>query len=130
MKLEPRSIRNAECVSGVGPGWYEIVRAAEVLLDAVAPGWKPAQVKEKFGQLRFYVDAPSEIYTDAEAAERWKDESAELVSQITEAALIASSKTCEICGRPGRSRNLDRGGFGVLMTRCDGCWEDEQRASR
>lgn len=117
----PRSIEHARCVSSVGPGWYQIVRAVEVLLDGIAPGWTPGQVKEKFGELRFYVDPPDEVFTDGIAAERW-GKIQDQVRAITDAATAASLKRCELCGRPGRHRQV--GSF-VLMTRCDGCAEKQ-----
>jgi hypothetical protein len=56
-----------------------------------------AQIKEKFGGLRFYYDGGDEqVYGMVRMAEAWAD------------------KHCEICGKPGKSRNT-----GWIKTLCD-----------
>lgn len=83
---------------GVRPGWHEIVR--KLVADLHAIGWDGtvAQVKEKFGTLRFYTgplpEGGRELINDAE---------------------IASSETCEVCGCHGKLR-YDRS---WLKTLCD-----------
>lgn len=61
------------------------------------PQVKVTQIKEKFGGLRFYYDGGDD-YTDGlvQMAEAW------------------ASKTCEECGKPGKSRS---GGW--IKTLCD-----------
>jgi hypothetical protein len=83
----------------VGPGWHG-------LLDGLVPkllalGWDGhvAQVKEKFGGLRFYVGAATDEVHDA----------------INEAE-AKSFETCEQCGAPGKPRD---GGW--IKTLCDSC---------
>lgn len=58
-----------------------------------------AQVKEKFGSLRFYVD----------------NDNKEIRGAITMAELM-SGRTCESCGAPGTRR-----GGGWVKVRCDAC---------
>lgn len=65
---------------------------------------RAAQVKEKFGGLRFYVD-----------------NSDEYVRGLISMAEAFSYKTCEVCGQPGRSR---RGGW--IKTLCDGCCNEKK----
>jgi hypothetical protein len=55
------------------------------------------QVKEKWGQLRFYLST-----------------STEAMLQATEAALEESGRLCEICGAPGTLMHQG----GCVMTRC------------
>ena len=78
----------------VGPGWSDLVRkvyAAVDLLRGTGTVVKILQVKEKFGALRVYVDAPDtapgrkELYDVLWAIE-------------TESATV-----CDICGKPGYS---------------------------
>lgn len=65
---------------------------------------KAAQVKEKFGSLRFYVDnGNSEVSAAISMAE------------------AMSSRTCEKCGSPGTGR-----GGGWIKTLCDECESDKK----
>lgn len=58
-----------------------------------------AQVKEKFGSLRFYLNNTDEF-----------------VRGLVSMAEGMSSRTCESCGVPGSRR-----GVGWIQTLCDGC---------
>ena len=62
------------------------------------------EVKEKFGGLRIYLDG----YTDE-------------IDSFVQAAEKQSFKICEICGEPGKLREIN----GWLMTRCDKCLAKE-----
>lgn len=64
----------------VGPGWYGLV--ANCILDCIDAGWNKqiCQVKEKFGGLRFYINAAPPIVH-------------EIISEYEE----LSYKTCEKC---------------------------------
>jgi hypothetical protein len=68
----------------VGPGWAKIL---DKLYDVKPRSVYVAQVKEKFGGLRFYVGSASEEFFDA-----------------IDAAEEESYKTCEQCGEPGELR--------------------------
>lgn len=99
-----------------GDGWFNIIDCLSATIADVMkahPGRRHltpkefneiiqvrvAQVKEKFGTLRFYVDnGNKEIYTAISLAE------------------LLSGRTCESCGASGRPRS---GGW--VKTRCDGC---------
>ena len=82
----------------VPAGWHTIVN---VLIDELlALGWDGQlfQAKEKFGSLRFYVgQATDDMYSRIREAE--KD----------------SANTCEVCGVPGKDRNI----LGWIRTLCD-----------
>lgn len=89
------------CDSGVGNGWIPMLD--ELVTKLVASGWKVtniAQIKEKFGGLRFYVD-------DATPEQQALINSAESLSY----------KTCESCGSPGKVRN----NRDWIVTLCDEC---------
>ncbi len=84
----------------VGPGWAGTIE--RLVADLFALGWdgEVLQVKEKFGGLRFYINAQTD--------EMW------------ERAILAceeSVKICEDCGAPGILRNV-RGWRRTLCARC------------
>ena len=85
-----------------GDGWYKILDAALEKIQALAPGARVSQIKEKYGTLRFYLgSANGDAFDIADMAES--------LSEIT----------CETCGDPGKVRNNN----GWYMTRCEKCWE-------
>jgi hypothetical protein len=68
----------------VGEGWYELIK--DLIEDLISLGWdkQTCQVKEKFGGLRFYINAGSD----------------EIFSRISKAE-NDSYNICEVCGTPG-----------------------------
>lgn len=88
--------------SGVGPGWFPLLR--DLLDDLKTLGFKGqiAQVKEKFGELRFYADG-------ATLAQGKRIARAE----------AESARTCERCGKPGTCGNHN-GGYWI-KTLCLEC---------
>lgn len=84
----------------VGDGWYQLLKEACMKIEPILAAckakdpvaWKQgffraSQIKEKFGTLRFYVSgAPDEVH------------------KIIHKAEIRSTKTCEVCGKPGKLR--------------------------
>lgn len=104
----PFDERGIEC----GDGWFALIdrlsRACEneiatlVAQGVPKEGWpRIAQIKEKFGGLRFYVRGPL---------------SEDLRAQILQAENIESLCTCECCGAPGRPREGP-----WLRSYCDNC---------
>jgi len=92
-----------------GDGWYDIIASLSAKLETEIrnlpegerSSYRAAQVKEKFGGLRFYMTAGTdEMDVHIRAAE----------SQ--------SFKTCEVCGEPGVP-----GGKGWIRTLCPKCCE-------
>jgi hypothetical protein len=81
-----------------GPGWYQLLK--DLIVDLIALGWNQqvCQVKEKFGGLRFYIDAGSD----------------EIYARISEAERL-SYETCEVTGEPGKLRT----DLGWHATLCD-----------
>lgn len=85
----------------IGPGWYNLIDNLCTDLQAAANDSTPihaVQVKQKFGQLRFYVDGGNNIQHS-------------LIS-IAEAR---SATICEECGEEGKI--VSTGGW--LRTVCD-----------
>ena len=91
----------------VGDGWYDIINRLSMKLEALIQALpeeqrglcKAAQVKEKFGILRFYMDG----------------ETPEMTAAI-QLAENDAAKTCEACGAPGYTY-----GKSWLKTLCDNC---------
>lgn len=93
------------CWGFPGDGWEPLIRrlsekleaAIKALPDDEREHCSAAQVKEKFGTLRFYLDGGTD----------------EMEAWIAEAE-AESARTCEDCGAPGKLR-----GKGWLRTVCD-----------
>ena len=93
----------------VGPGWVPILE--RLASDLKAMGWdgSVAQIKEKFGGLRFYANLRGSVPEEQHEAawQRIRDAEAE------------SYKTCEDCGAPGSTG--PRPGRRWILTLCDPC---------
>lgn len=80
----------------IGEGWRDLVRPlVEICL---AHGGKPAQIKEKFGGLRFYYDKP----TPRDQMSTYELAFWEVFDLAVSAAESKSFHTCEITGSFGR----------------------------
>ena len=97
-----------------GDGWFEMIKELSLKLEKLINKYikdypddiyipTAAQVKEKFGSLRFYMSGGTEE-----------------MCQLIENAENLSEEICEECGKKGKIGE-DCGGW--LMTRCDDCWE-------
>lgn len=85
-----------------GNGWYDLIYKLCKDVSEVSPETKIVQVKEKFGELRFYVNsANNKAYELIDEAER------------------KSREICEVCGSKSKVRNNN----GWLSTICDKCKE-------
>lgn len=85
-----------------GDGWFKLIDELSAKLEPL--GVVAAQVKEKYGGLRFYIHTGS-------------DEAFDLIEE----AENKSYEICEQCGEKGKAR-----GGGWIMTLCDKC--DEARS--
>ncbi|MDB6180038.1 hypothetical protein [Paracoccus fistulariae] len=88
-----------------GPGWYPLIDRlsadlAEIIRQDGLRRFRPVQVKEKFGSLRFYIRGGNERALD----------------RIAQAAQEAET-TCEGCGRASHIHIVDA----WLTTLCPGC---------
>jgi hypothetical protein len=105
-----------------GDGWEPLIRQAAEQIDAIINEWwegleekekwreppSAAEIKEKYGGLRFYMGVlPEGMYDEVQA--------------IVDRAESLSLRTCESCGDFG----VPRGG-GWIKTLCDDCAEDDQ----
>lgn len=86
-----------------GDGWYDLIdnlcmQIQEHIKKNKLEEFQVNQVKEKFGQLRFYASHADEY-----------------IYELIDNATIKSSTTCEKCGAPGEHRNSS----GWLYVSCD-----------
>jgi len=107
------------CWGFPGDGWEPLIRQAAAKIEAIV-GELPegeralmtsAQVKEKFGVLRWYMTATNER-----------------VRAAIREAVETSEQTCEDCGAPGTLKSLK----GWWFTLCDRCRKvrGDERAAR
>jgi hypothetical protein len=89
-------ILTAEYLS-VSEGWYDLIKS--LIDELIALGWdrRVHQVKEKFGGLRFYVQAATDKHYN-----------------FISFAESMSYRTCEECGAPGKRYSM-----GWHKTLCD-----------
>jgi hypothetical protein len=113
--MAPFDQRGVECDNGWLALIEELSAACEAYIESLAKSgvarhsWpRIAQIKEKFGGLRFYING--------ELPE-------ELQAQVARAERETSYKICEKCGQPG---TLRQGGW--VHTYCDAC-ETDYRAN-
>lgn len=78
-------------------GWSHIIDALQK--TALENGFHIAQIKEKFGELRFYCGGPY-----------W-------FQDFIDACTEVSKHICEVCGKEGKTYN----DYGWLRTRCESC---------
>lgn len=89
-----------------GPGWYPLLERlssdlSQIVREDALKNFRVVQVKEKFGELRFYAKHGNE----------------RTGARIASAEQEASS-TCEHCGASGKLRDNGRA---YLVTLCDAC---------
>lgn len=105
------------------PGWRALVKELDTQLAARWPNYTIAQIKEKYGTLRFYADpgvtTPEFPDTDEGTLQynAWYathvDEFQAIISQYED----KSYEICELCGNPGKLGDRHR----WWSTRCPDC---------
>lgn len=73
-------------------GWVPLVLKLNEDLAAILPDYTIGQVKEKFAELRFYIDSYGVGRDDPRYA---------LARDLISEAEAQSMRTCQICGQPG-----------------------------
>lgn len=86
-----------------GPGWSELLDKLHANLVELDATYRLAQVKEKFGGLRFYADFEDSVRRQCQA--------------LVDEAERRSFHICERCGHPGTLRAERQ----RRLTLCDGC---------
>ena len=88
----------------VDEGWYQIIIDCDNLLTAIDPNYQIAQIKQKFGGLRYYFQ-PSDV------------NNGELYVKMNAVVLAyekIASVTCEATGKPGVLMKSRSGWFKTL----------------
>lgn len=100
------------CPLFIGNGWLHLIQIYDAAVRKHFPDYKLAQVKEKFGSLRIYIDdlgEPVEGLSEEDASEKVEE-----IRQLEDELEGQSTKICEICGRPGVTRSA-----GWITTLCE-----------
>lgn len=79
-------------------GWFDLIDKLSQELTNLGEGIVAVQVKEKYGELRFSITGGSDKALD-----------------LTDKAEEESRKVCEVCGAPGKTREVS----GWLKTVCE-----------
>lgn len=91
----------------VGPGWQPIIEKLHTELLKIDPDYVVAQIKEKFGGLRYYFSF----------SEKAEPEQREQMDALVLEAEKEAERTCELCGKPGENL-ADRGWWTTLCVNC------------
>lgn len=97
------------------PGWDDLVARLDEDLADLDPDYVVQQAKEKFGELRYYIDLDR----------GYSPEIANEMFRLVTATEAASSRICEDCGAPGSAVSV----FGWLATLCADCMVKRSRAA-
>lgn len=120
--LAKYEIETPWCRSDVGIGWLPVLD--EAFEKMIEEGWnrKLSQVKQKFNQLRIYLDDTPEYEIINDEFVRGPDGSPILtpIGKIIAEACDRCDRICELCGNERR-----RKGLGVGMALCDDCGKEE-----
>lgn len=102
-----------DCSVRIMPGWMPLLAQLHKDLDRELGIHKTrftwSQIGEQFGRLTLYYLFKSDGENEEELA------LAARVRQLTNAVADASTRTCQVCGAPGRTVNLG----GYVMTGCE-----------
>lgn len=95
-----------------GAGWKDIIDRTHEKLKYIDPDYTIAQIKEKFGGLRYYFDPSVEYGTIAH----------DIMDDIVRTAEHEASITCENCGATGWGKEVElRIDRGYYYTYCKEC---------
>jgi len=118
--------REIECESG----WDDLIRALSLQMIEFekATGIKidVKQVKEKFGELRYYAIPNIDCINQGLDGECWS----RIVGRAINQASIRSPHICEICGQHGKMRTITRGNSSRYWTLCDEHFEQEKKRNQ
>lgn len=102
-EIRDRVANGMGCGSGIGKGWYDIIRELDAKIAELYPDYVVDQVKEKFGGLRYYIGAvPADI----------NQQVYDLIAEAEDKAVV----TCDVCGEPGK---IGKTGKWLIATRCE-----------
>ena len=101
-QIHHRVALGMDCGSYIGKGWYDIICDLDDAISKIYPMYIVDQVKEKFGTLRFYLNAADDIIHG-------------MIWMATE----VSGRTCEDCGSMNDVIQTE----GWVTTICKSCLE-------
>jgi hypothetical protein len=101
----------------VDDGWKELVLDLVGKLDATGLQWNVKQIKEKFGQLRFYADVDETPSLEHILKFEKREDVFARFSTLIEDAEEKSATICQWCGKGGSSVTVGS----LVQTACDGC---------
>lgn len=93
-------------------GWHDLIWKCHQELFNIDPNYKPLQIKEKFGTLRYYFDSSIK---DPEVFRQMH----EIVLEYEKFSAI----TCEDCGQPGTLTKI-HGWYKTLCVNHQGAYND------
>ncbi|MFE4336730.1 hypothetical protein ACFRQM_47595 [Streptomyces sp. NPDC056831] len=99
----------------VGPGWHSLLERLHQDLLGLAPDYQLDSLARRFGGLRIHL--ADRFDEDGEFDGDFADRSGALVDAVE----IASEKTCEQCGQPGRPRFHGDQHHTWITALCDTC---------
>ena len=113
----------------VGDGWYglvdEICKQLTIVYNESGIQFTAAQIKEKFGGLRFYIDYIELLNPNRNKrspfSPRNKKFYIKYVYDIIDKKEMESLAICEECGGTGTRRQTSGGGGGWIKTLCTQC---------
>lgn len=102
------------CQLDIGLGWIPLILNLDRKLAFLFPDYKIYQIKEKFGQLRYYYEcSPPSEYPD-EISRHNANTLTTIIQDVVAFAEIQSKSICEVCAGVGKSHVSD----GYLRTVC------------
>lgn len=103
--------KHHEILVDVEQGWHKLVIQADAMLTHLDPDYKAIQIKQKFGDLRYYYTTKAD----------------ELVSEMMQIIVDhfeeISGIVCERCGEAGLLRDV--GGWNYTL--CDTHWKEAKK---
>lgn len=96
-KMYPEYGQKIHC----GEGWYQMIWDIDYQLTMIDPSYKIFQIKEKFGELRFYFDSKD--------ARKYY-----MMTDIVEKYEAQSTSVCEETGLPGELMKNSKGLYKTL----------------
>lgn len=104
--LKKRVDKGMGCGSYVLEGWATIINKLNDEIAAIDPNYRVDQIKEKFGELRYYVHLSNDLTKSQVDA----------IHQLIGEAEDTTLQTCDVCGAPGKRATQGRG---YIATRCE-----------
>ena len=101
-------------------GWYKLLAETNDLLKYMCPNYEVHQVKEKFGELRYYFSMPK-MQDDDEFDKETFEKIYKIMRAIAARAEDKSTHICESCGEFGQIRDSNH----WLKTLCYYCAKEQ-----